>query len=80
MPAHRGKLADRDSIPGHDERLALIKLAHNAAAVIAQLALGDLFGHTQIVARVLRGSSTVPEAEHGDPLAALGYITVAIRN
>ena len=47
MPAERGKLADRDSIPGHYERLALIKLAHDLAAVIAQLALGDLFGHTR---------------------------------
>ena len=54
MPAQRGKLADRDSIPGHDERLALVKLAHNVAAVVTQLPLGDLFGHTRNVARVLR--------------------------
>ena len=53
MPTQRGKLADRDSIPGHDERFALVKLAHNLAAVIAQLALGDLPGHPQSVARVL---------------------------
>src|SRR5512139_1070685 len=45
MPAQRGKLADGDSVPGHDERLALVKLAHDVAAVIAQLPLGDLFGH-----------------------------------
>ena len=55
MPTQRGKLADRDSIPGHDERLASVKLAHNVAAVIAQLSLGDLFGHTPSVARVLQG-------------------------
>src|ERR1700739_2991963 len=54
MPTQRGKLADRDSIPGHDERLALVKLAHDVAAVIAQLPLGDPFSHTQSVARVLR--------------------------
>src|ERR1700746_1748875 len=53
-PTQRGQLADRDSIPGHDERLALVKLAHDVAAVIAQLPLGDLFGHTHSVARVLR--------------------------
>lgn len=45
MPAQRGQLADRDSVPGHDERLALVKLAHDFAAVVAQLPLGDLFGH-----------------------------------
>ena len=55
MPTQRGKLADRDSIPGHDKRLALVKPAHDVAAVIAQLSLGDLFGHTQSVARVLHG-------------------------
>ncbi len=54
MPTQRGKLADRDSIPGYDERLALVELAHNVAAVIAQFPLGDLFGHTTTVARVLR--------------------------
>src|ERR1700739_2087418 len=52
-PTQRGKLADRNSVPGHDERLALVKLAHDVAAVIAQLALGDLPGHPQSVARVL---------------------------
>ena len=54
MPMQRGKLADRDSVPGHDERLALVKLAHNVAAVVAQFPLGDLFGHISSVARVLR--------------------------
>jgi hypothetical protein len=65
MPTQRGKLADRDSIPGHDERLALVKLAHNLATVIAQLALSDLFGHTQSVARVLRSPCTVPTTSNG---------------
>jgi hypothetical protein len=32
----------------------LVKLAHNVAAVVTQLPLGDLFGHTRNVARVLR--------------------------
>jgi hypothetical protein len=32
----------------------LVKLAHDVAAVIAQLPLGDLLGHTDSVARVLR--------------------------
>jgi hypothetical protein len=48
MPTQRGKLADRDSIPGHDEGFALVKLAHNLAAVIAKLTLGDLSGHTKV--------------------------------
>ena len=46
MSTQRGQLADRDSIPGHDEGLALVKLAHNLAAVIAKLTLSNLFGHT----------------------------------
>ena len=54
MPTQRRKLADRDAIPGHDERLALVKLTHNLAAVIAQLPLSNPFGHTTSVARVLR--------------------------
>jgi hypothetical protein len=47
MSAKRGQLADRDAISGHDERLALVKLAHDLTTVIAQLPLGDLLGHTQ---------------------------------
>jgi hypothetical protein len=45
MPAQRGKLADRDSVSGHDEALALVKLAHDFSAVIAKLTLSDLSGH-----------------------------------
>src|SRR5271156_1128760 len=71
MPAQRGKLADRDSIPGHDERLAVVKLAHNVAAVVTQLPLGDLFGHTRSVAPVLRCS--VRGANHRSPRLAPTY-------
>ena len=46
MPTQWGKLTDGDSIPGHDEGFTLVKLAHNLAAVIAQLTLRDLSGHT----------------------------------
>jgi hypothetical protein len=53
MTTQRGKLADRDSIPGHDEGLTFVKLTHNLAAVIAKLTLSDLSGHTWSVARVL---------------------------
>lgn len=48
MPAQRGELADRDSIPRHDERLTMVQLAHDVAAVIAELPLSDLFGHTKV--------------------------------
>lgn len=53
MPTQWRKFADRDSIPGHNKGLALVKLAHNLAAVIAELTLGDLSGHARSVARVL---------------------------
>jgi hypothetical protein len=46
-PTQWGKFADRDPVPGHNEGLALVKLAHNLAAVIAELTLGDLSGHTR---------------------------------
>jgi hypothetical protein len=46
-PTQWGKLADRHPIPGNDERFALVKPTHNLAAFIAQLALGDLTGHTK---------------------------------
>ena len=47
MPTQWGKLADRNPVPGDNEGFALVKLAHNLAAVIAQLTLGDLSGHTR---------------------------------
>lgn len=69
MPAQRGKLADRGSVPGHNERLTLVKLAHDVATAVAQLPLGDLFGHTKSVARVLHRSSTVPTSGYVELLA-----------
>jgi hypothetical protein len=45
MPPQRKKLADRDAIPGHNEGFALVKLAHNLAAVIAKFPLSDLSCH-----------------------------------
>jgi hypothetical protein len=56
VPTQGGKLADWDSISGDDERLALVELAHNLAAVITQLPLSDLFRHTESVALVLQSS------------------------
>ena len=47
MPTQRRKLANRDPIPGHNEGFALVKLAHDLAAVIAKVTLGDLPGHTR---------------------------------
>ena len=45
-PSSEGEeLPDRHAIAGHDERLALIELAHDLTAAIAQLALRDLAGH-----------------------------------
>jgi hypothetical protein len=54
MSTQRGKLANRDPVPGDYEGFALVKLAHNLAAVIAELALCDLSCHRAIVAPVLR--------------------------
>jgi len=45
MATQWGKLADRDPIAGHNEGFALVKMAHNLAAVITQFALGDFSGH-----------------------------------
>jgi hypothetical protein len=46
-------------VPGHDEGFALVELAHDLAAVIAQLSLSDLSGHTGKVARALRRTLNV---------------------
>ncbi len=43
----------------HDEGFALVKLAHDLAAVIAQLAPSDLSGRTGKVARMLRRTLNV---------------------
>jgi hypothetical protein len=47
MTTQRRELANRDPIPGHNEGFALVKLAHDLAAVIAKLTLSDLPGHTR---------------------------------
>jgi hypothetical protein len=47
----------------------LVKLAHDIAAVIAQLPLGDLFGHARSVARVLHSSSAGVAASFARPRA-----------
>ena len=54
MPTQRGKLTDRNPIPRDDKGFALVKLAHDLAAVIAKLSLSDLSCHPPSVARVLR--------------------------
>ena len=69
MPTQRGKLADRDPISGHDEGFALVKLAHDLAAVIAKLTLGDLSGHIRTVARVLQSDARC-RAPHTDRASA----------
>src|SRR5271165_5939358 len=45
MPTQWRKLADRDPIPGDNEGFALVKLAHDLAAVVAKLTLSYLSGH-----------------------------------
>jgi hypothetical protein len=40
------KFADRHPIPGDDEGFALVKLAHDLAAVVVKLTLGDISGHS----------------------------------
>ena len=49
-----GQFADRNTVSGHDERLALVELAHDLAAVVAQFALRDFGSHSSSVAPVLR--------------------------
>jgi|SRR5437588_7986184 len=51
-PARRGELANRNAVSGHDERLSAVQGAHDFAALIAELPLGDLPGHRTIVAHV----------------------------
>ena len=45
-----GKLPDGHTVPGHDEGLAAVELAHDLSAVVAQLPLSDLGGHEPSVA------------------------------
>lgn len=65
MPAQRRKLSHRNSVPSYDERLALVELAHDLAAVVAQLALSYLLRHTSSVARVLQSCSMQLLRQHG---------------
>jgi hypothetical protein len=54
--SQRRQLADADTVPGDDEALSRVKSAHDFAALVAQLALGDLSCHQLTVAPVRRYS------------------------
>ena len=43
--AKRDELADGHAISCYDERLSAIECAHDLAAAVAELTLGDLSGH-----------------------------------
>jgi hypothetical protein len=45
MTAHRNKFPDRDAATSHHERLATIEFAHDLAAFVAELPLGDFPCH-----------------------------------
>jgi hypothetical protein len=51
----------------------LIKLAHDVTAVIAQLPLSDLFGHTNSVARVLHCWSRCQPPHWAGPLVVMRH-------
>ena len=42
VPPERGELADWNPVARHDKRLALVEPAHDLAALVAKLPLGDL--------------------------------------
>jgi len=50
----RRQLSHWNAVARNDERLAAIELAHDLAALVSELALGDLSCHTNTVAHVLR--------------------------
>ena len=50
----RDQLTHGRSVAGNDEGLALVERSHDLAAVVPELALGDLPCHVAIVARVRR--------------------------
>jgi hypothetical protein len=52
--AQRSELTDCHAVARHDKGLAAIERAHDVTAAVPQLPLGDLSGHDQNVARVLR--------------------------
>jgi len=54
VAAQWSELAYGNAVARDDERLALVELAHDLTAVVAQFSLGDLSAHGRIVARVLQ--------------------------
>jgi len=62
VSAQRGELSDGRPVPRHYEGLTLVQLAHDLAALVAQLPLGDLSSHLANVAR--RATAEVPDPEH----------------
>jgi hypothetical protein len=54
--SQRDQLPNWHAVASDHERLALIKSAHDLTALVAELSLGDRFGHALIVARVRHGS------------------------
>lgn len=52
MATQRRELRSRSPVSGHDKGLAIGKLAHDFAAIVAQLALGDFGRHMTILAPV----------------------------
>jgi hypothetical protein len=48
VTSQRSQLADRHAVARHDEGLARIEPAHDLTAVIAQLPVRDLLGHTSL--------------------------------
>lgn len=50
----RDELADGHAVAAHHERLSSVQGAHDLAALVAKLSLGDLPAHGATVARVLQ--------------------------
>jgi hypothetical protein len=61
----RSQLADPNPVTGHDEALTRVKCAHDLAALVAKLALGNLSRHTSTVARVRLPNSERTVTAHG---------------
>jgi hypothetical protein len=57
----RAQLANRNPIPGDDERSSLVEVTHDSPAVVAELALGNASSQP-IVARALRRRPNVSVA------------------
>ena len=67
VAAQWSELAHGNAVARDDERLALVELAHNLTAVVAQFSLGDLSAHGRIVARVLQKGLS-PETKAAGPV------------